>query len=235
MKCARNAAHRYAGLSNHDGTIKPVIELVSPTSGQLFDSKPAEDGDKSGKTPKLTILDFHFDQATNRFTHCPAGHELHRAHYREYEDQHILLMLAGNLGPCKGCPQSPLCPMRRDWALHDLRINGKALRLAQRRDAEKTNEFKAAYRKRGGIEATNSMLKRVTGLGRLRVRGRPAVAMSSLLKVAGWNILRAASVRSLLAKLTQGGHAAQFRKLMCDFESPDRHQKPPKSNHTLAA
>ncbi|MEZ6032360.1 MAG: hypothetical protein R3C17_04655 [Planctomycetaceae bacterium] len=32
---------------------------------------------------------------------------------------------------------------------------------------------------------------------------------SILLKVAGWNLLRAASVRSLIAKLTKGGQAGQ--------------------------
>ena len=81
----------------------------------------------------------------------------------------------------------------------------EGLRLAQRRAAERTDDFKTDYRMRGGIEATNSMLKRVTGLDRLRVRGRPAVFSSILLKVAGWNLLRAASVRSLIAKLTKGG------------------------------
>jgi hypothetical protein len=56
----------------------------------------------------------------------------------------------------------------------------------------------------------------VTGLGRLRVRGRPAVFSSILLKVAGWNLLRAASVRSLIARLTKGGKSggsAQFLSL----------------------
>ena len=32
---------------------------------------------------------------------------------------------------------------------------------------------------------------------------------SILLKVAGWNLLRAASVRSLIAKLTKGGKTGQ--------------------------
>ena len=94
--------------------------------------------------------------------------------------------------------------------LCELRVNEKDLRLAQRRAAERTEAFRQEYRIRGGIEATNAMLKRVTGLGRLRVRGKPAVFMSTLLKVAGWNILRAASVRTLLSKLTKGGHVAQF-------------------------
>lgn len=52
------------------------------------------------------------------------------------------------------------------------------------------------------------MLKRVTGFGRLRVRGRPAVTMSTLLKVVGWNLLRAASVRSVVKKSTKHGNFA---------------------------
>jgi hypothetical protein len=91
--------------------------------------------------------------------------------------------------------------------LCQLRLNGQDLRLAQRRAAERTDDFKTDYRMRGGIEATNSMLQRVTGLDRLRVRGRPAVFSSILLNVADWNLLRAGSVRSLIAKLTKGGKA----------------------------
>jgi hypothetical protein len=88
-------------------------------------------------------------------------------------------------------------------------IEAQQVRLINRRRKEKTTEFRDEYRLRSGIEATNSLLKRVTGLDRLRVRGRPAVFSSILLKVAGWNLLRAASVRSLLAKLTKGGQAGQ--------------------------
>lgn len=152
----------------------------------------------------LTILDFAYDSQSNRFTHCPAGLELHRAHYREYEDQHLLLMLGGT---CCKCPLKGRCPISRDPMLCQLRLNGQDLRLAQRRAAERTDDFKTDYRMRGGIEAINSMLKRVTGLNRLRVRGRPAVFSSILPKVAGWNLLRAASARSLIAKLTKGGKA----------------------------
>ncbi len=62
--------------------------------------------------------------------------------------------------------------------------------------------------KRSGIESTNSLLKRVTGLGRLRVRGRQSVFMSIYLKVAGWNVVRATAVRSVIEKLTKPGQAA---------------------------
>ena len=78
-------------------------------------------------------------------------------------------------GTCSKCPLKGRCPIRRDPMLCQLRLNGQDLRLAQRRAAERTDDFKTDYRMRGGIEATNSMLKRVTGLDRLRVRGRPAV------------------------------------------------------------
>ena len=48
-------------------------------------------------------------------------------------------------------------------------------------------------------------VKQVRLINRLRVRSRPAVFSSIPLKVAGWNLLRAESVRSLIAKLTKGG------------------------------
>ncbi|MEZ6126794.1 MAG: transposase [Planctomycetaceae bacterium] len=128
-------------------------------------------------------------------------------------------MLGGKCGHCEGCPLAKRCPIQRDPMLCQLRINGMDLRLAHRRAHEKIDAFRNTYRIRSGIEATNSLLKRVTGLGRLRVRGRPAMFMSIQLKVAGWHILRAASVRTLLEKLTKHGHPAQFGKLSHTFET----------------
>jgi hypothetical protein len=227
QKCARNADFLPVGVPDHQPSATPVIELVSPTSGQVrpaaaappatVQAPTAATSDATAgaaavvETPEtaadelpLTILEFPYDPQTNRFTHCPAGHELHRAHYQDH-GQHHLLMLGST---CQGCPLAERCPMGQDAMLCDLRVSGKDLRLAQRRAAERTDAFRDQYRIRGGIEATNAMLKRVTGLGRLRVRGRPAVFTSTLLKVAGWNVLRAASVRSLLKALQSGGQAA---------------------------
>jgi hypothetical protein len=213
MACARNSSRSWFGPSHDEGTVNPVIELISPTSGQEKGTTQEsvvspEQGStvSNASAPLLTILDFVYDHQSNRFTHCPAGLELHRAHYREYEDQHLLLMLNSKCGKCR---LKGRCPISRDPMLCQLRLNGKDLRLAQRRAAERTDDFRTTYRLRGGIEATNSMLKRVTGLDRLRVRGRPAVFSSILLKVAGWNLLRAASVRSLINKLTKGGVSGQ--------------------------
>jgi hypothetical protein len=93
-------------------------------------------------------------------------------------------------------------------------INAKQTRLIRRRRNQETEEFKKKYRKRSGIEATNSGLKRTTGLSRLRVRGKASVFHAMLLKVTGWNIMRAASNPKLLARLLKefGGFAGLFSR-----------------------
>lgn len=62
--------------------------------------------------------------------------------------------------------------------------------IAGRRRGMATEVFRQQDKTRGGLGGTNSGLKRRVGLGRLRVRGRPAVFHVVYLKVAGWNILR---------------------------------------------
>ena len=76
---------------------------------------------------------------------------------------------------------------------YKLEHTGKQRRLAGRRREQQTEVFRERYKTRGGIEGTNSGLKRKTGLGQLRVRGRPAVFHAVYLKIAGWNMLRASA------------------------------------------
>lgn len=75
-------------------------------------------------------------------------------------------------------------------------------RLALRRAAEKTEEWKQRHRLRAGIEGTNSGLKRRMELGKLRVRGKKSVFNVVLLKTTGWNIFRAADAMVRKAKRT---------------------------------
>ena len=79
----------------------------------------------------------------------------------------------------------------------------KQQRLAERRQQEQTPKWRDDYNIRAGIEATNSALKRKTGLDRLRVRGQKSVFNVVLLKIAGWNILRAASSKKMKEKIAQ--------------------------------
>lgn len=194
----------YGSDLNHQLCERDDIELVSPTSGRDKDCVLDEE--------RLSTADFEIEmqqqpdcygvEHTNPVcTACPAGHEPHRSHYDYVHDQINILHLGET---CRDCPLRNACPQEFwDRDLSVIRIKMKDVRLERRRAAEKTDAFRERYRKRSGIEGTNSSIKRVTGMGRLRVRGRPSVFSSILLKVAGWNILRAAGVRELIHKLTK--------------------------------
>lgn len=77
----------------------------------------------------------------------------------------------------------------------------KQQRLQQRRELQDTQKWRDDYTIRAGIEGTNSAIKRKTGLDRLRVRGTLSVDYAILMKIAGWNILRAARSKKLTRHL----------------------------------
>jgi len=77
----------------------------------------------------------------------------------------------------------------------------KQQRLQARRTEQETDEWKSRYRIRSGIEGTNSGIKRKTGLGKLRVRGVASVDHAILMRIAGWNILRAACSKKMQEKI----------------------------------
>lgn len=82
-----------------------------------------------------------------------------------------------------------------------LTYTDKQRRLAERRREEDTDAFRERYARRSGIESTNSGLKRRLGFGQLRVRGKKAVSHAIYLKVAGWNLFRAAASGKLIGKV----------------------------------
>ena len=85
----------------------------------------------------------------------------------------------------------------------ELKCTDQARRLAARRCEAETDVFRERYAKRSGIESTNNGLKNRLGLGRLRVRGRGAVFRTLLLKVSGWNVLRASASEKLRAMVQE--------------------------------
>ena len=86
---------------------------------------------------------------------------------------------------------------------YETTFSDQARRTAARRREQETTVFNERYAKRAGIESTNSGLKNRFGLGRLKVRGRGAVFRQLLMKVAGWNVLRAAASLKLRAKVSE--------------------------------
>ena len=137
---------------------------------------------------------------------CPAGHAPKSTKYNAKTDRVWAQMDAE---VCQACPLMAHCHVQKNKSADGEvpQANGRvqfrrdAPRAAARRRQEQTEEFRDRYRWRSGIEATNSTLKRQVGLKRLRVRGWKAVKTAILLKLTGWNVLRAVALRAASRKL----------------------------------
>jgi hypothetical protein len=200
----------YGGDENHSRCLAEGIDLITPTPGKCPDNQVDSE--------HFTVADFKIEPGVKigpwgreipdpKCVACPAGLEPVRSFYDDGTKQIEILQFPA---VCNACPLRDRCPTRDASGWKIVTIPLKQVRLINRRRREHTEEFQGKYRKRSGIESTNSLLKRVTGLGRLRVRGQRSVFMSIYLKVAGWNVLRAAAVRSVVEKLKKSGQTASF-------------------------
>ena len=175
----------YGSDANVELAKEEGVELVAPVPG--------------GK--KYDADEIGFDQfklnESKEVVVCPAGHTPKSTNYNAKHDSIWAQM---DRSDCQGCPLLENCKVQRDKKTGEpngrIQFNGDAPRAAQRRRHEQTDEFRERYRWRAGIEATNSCLKRATGLGRLRVRSMAAVKTAILLKLTGWNLMRAVAMRS---------------------------------------
>lgn len=181
------------------------VELVSPAASTPEGAAPEvetipsrEEASANGNASPLpatveplTIDDFAMDERTKKVTACPSGRIPLEATYDSQSGTTTIEMKASD---CENCPFRKACPMqKKPKGRYRLSYTDKQRRLDERRREEDTDAFKERYAKRAGIESTNSGLKRRLGLGKLRVRGRKAVYHAILLKVAGWNLHRAAA------------------------------------------
>ena len=175
------------------------VELVGPVQcGSLIDKD----------VDHLNIDDFNVDEATEEVVCCPAGQSPVTSIHDKDRGKTKTIMPSS---ACRQCPFRDECPVERCRDGYVLWHTAKQRRLAGRRREENTPVFRERYRIRGGIEATNSGLKRRTGLGRLRVRGQPGVFHAIYLKVAAWNILRA----SVCAKMREIVHTRALAAVFC--------------------
>jgi hypothetical protein len=175
------------------------VELVGPVSG-------SDQANQDASYERLTIDDFDIHEQTEQVLHCPAGHTPDSSVHDGQSEKTTTVMPALACGQCKFYGQ---CSVEKCKGQYRLEHTAKQRRLAARRREQDTEAFRERYKIRAGIEGTNSGLKRKTGLGQLRVRGGPAVFHAILLKVAGWNMLRAAAC----AKMRQIVHERACRGL----------------------
>jgi Transposase DDE domain len=175
------------------------VELIGPT--------PKSGTTKSQDNDKLNIDDFDIDEKTEEVLCCPAGHKpLSSVNSKRSGKTKTVMPKSA----CSECDFLAECPIKKKGDEYILKHTARQRRNARRRREENTEAFRQQYRMRSGIESTHSGLKRRTGLGHLRVRGRRAVFNAIYFKIAGWNILRAA----VCAKMRQIVHA-RVRQALC--------------------
>ncbi|OQB35499.1 MAG: hypothetical protein BWY06_03128 [Candidatus Latescibacteria bacterium ADurb.Bin168] len=172
----------YGGDDNLLNAANKGVDVIAPTAG------PAPEGE-------ITLAHFSVERETGHITACPEGH----APFSMRTTTKNRLVAAFTHKTCRTCPRQKDCPVILEKKAAYLRYTLPALRCACRRVRENTPEFREAFRWRAGIEGTNSQVKRMTGAGRLRVRGMESVRLAVTLKALGINIFRCA--RALAARL----------------------------------
>ena len=169
------------------------VEVVSPVMGQ------ADDG-------QATLADFSFSD-DGAIVACPQGHA--PILFRRGGRRRTVVFANGS---CLRCPRKTECLIKPVREGYGFRYTERALRLARRRAAEKTQAFKDRYRHRSGVESTMSAFDRQTGVKHLRVRGFPAVRFAVVLKALGVNLFRAAAAWTSRNFGNPGGNDAPARE-----------------------
>lgn len=167
----------YSSDENVEAAAQKGVDLQTPVAGA-----------PTGNDTDLTIDDFVIDENTNVVQRCPAGHEPLSSQYDSQEDKTVTEMDSGCCTSCDFCDQCPVKKVRDHYIVTHTPAQH---RIASRRAEQSTEAFVENYSIRGGGESVNSGLKRKTGMGRLRVRGRPNMKLGVLLRCAGWNLSRA--------------------------------------------
>jgi hypothetical protein len=177
------------------------VELVGPVpSGSVSDEKAYS----------LNVDDFSIDEKSEEVICCPAGHKpISSVHDPETGRTHTIMPESA----CCGCDYGSECPVKKSRGGYTFCHTAKSRRTAGRRREEATDVFRERYRRRSGIEGTNSGFKRRTGAGQLRVRGGPRVFQAIYLKITGWNILRA----SVCAKMREIVYQRATMAVLCAY------------------
>ena len=175
------------------------VELVGPVpSGSVTEEKAYS----------LNVDDFTINEETEEVFQCPAGHKPTSSVHDPKTGKTRTVMPES---ACCDCEYQAECPVNKGRDGYSFDHTAKSRRTAGRRREETTDAFRERYKRRSGIEGTNSGLKRRTGLGQLRVRGAPRVFHTIYLKVTGWNILRASACAKMREIVYQRANMAVLR------------------------
>lgn len=221
----------YGSTANALACAEVCIDLVSPVPGPDRKTEP-EGAEMLGR--------FDAGPAGEGPVRCPGGREP-VAHTPDPGTGKIECTFSAD--GCAACGLAGQCPTRpKADGTRTLSTTAARVLHERRLRREETEEFKAKYDMRAGIEASNSELKRKHGLDDIRVRGGPRVALSVYLKATACNIkrmLKHVLKRGLpdengIAKVVETMFAARFVKPECPYgyRAPlhaFRHSPPPPS------
>jgi IS5 family transposase len=191
----------YGGDENVEYAKENGIELISPVPGHKVGKKDdstlettdgtvsetVESANSEESSKSLSLADFERDD-DGRILACPMGQKAD-THENKKETGFNSFF---DIKTCKCCPKKDKCPVRIGKRRVSIGYSLKMSRIADRRKIQENPDFKKAYRKRSGIEATNSVLKRKFGLHRLRVRGIKPGSSAAIFKALALNVWRTA-------------------------------------------
>jgi transposase len=132
-------------------------------------------------------IDWHGQQVT-----CPQGqHSVSWTRGKDAKGESIVQIFFA-LQACQGCPIRHACTHAqatgRSMTLRFPQERHEALQVARRR--QQTDEFKARYCRRSGIEGTFSQTTRIAGLRRARYLGLPKTHLQHVVTATATNIVR---------------------------------------------
>lgn len=169
----------YGSTKNAMACAEAGVDLVSPVPG------PSR---KEAEAEAVSLAHFQVSPKGEEATLCPAGHRA-VSEKRTAGGGSVKVRFNGKL--CAKCAHQATCPAKpRRNGDRQLSTTIEKVVLAQRLLREATEEFRALYNQRAGIEGTNSEVKRGNGMGDLRVRGAPRVIFAVFFKLTSCNIKR---------------------------------------------
>jgi DDE family transposase/transposase-like protein DUF772 len=137
---------------------------------------------------------------------CPAGHQpvvrkRKKGRYHQGFEEHL----------CLQCPFAGKCRSKKGRGFYFVRYDDKSMRIAKRRQYERTPEFMDKYRWRAGAEASMSQYDKITGAKHLRVRKLKPVTFAAVMKAVALNIARAVKVKRARVRASDHDHRSLDR------------------------
>jgi len=139
------------------------------------------------------LSQFHIDWEAQQVT-CPRGKTSSAWSTRQDRWQNPVISVKFANKDCRDCESRPLCTKAKTAPRHmTLRPESEHQALQAVRQQHSTEEWKAQYDKRAGIEGTLSQGVRTFGLRQCRYRGLPKTRLQHLATAAAINIDRLAA------------------------------------------